>query len=482
MAKQTTHERLNLLLGAVAPDTGPQPSAAMALAHLAAVYVEPADDIVWLALSVLRAELPVREDIVALRRRFRLEDPAKVLSGLAKHPYRLGGRVIRPHVRVVSDAVVIDVHHTAQTGLATGIQRVVRKTLAEWLTKHELMLVGWSSSYDGMRELSPAERENAAYGTAPEATAPENNELLVPWRSSYVLPELAIENDRTARIAALAEFSGNRALLIGFDCVPLTSAETTGAGMGAAFARNLVAATYFERIATISEAAATEYGGWRTMLVSAGKAGPDVRSVFLPADAAAATEAQLAAAEKYLTVDGLPLVFCVGSHEPRKNHLAVLAAAELLWSDGDEFSLAFVGGNAWGSDEFQSLLETLSAKGRSVIGVSKITDELLWGGYRAARCTIFPSLNEGFGLPVAESLAVGTPVVTSGYGSMLEIAAAGGAVLVDPRSDEDIARGLRSALFEPGVNERLRAEAAQRPIRTWSDYADDLWAYFFPNE
>ena len=89
---------------------------------------------------------------------------------------------------------------------------------------------------------------------------------------------------------------------------------------------------------------------------------------------------------------------------------------------------------------------------------------------------VFPSLNEGFGLPVAEALASGTPVVTSGYGSMAEIAADGGALLVDPRDDRSIAAAMRTVLTQPAERARLAAEARRRPARTWDDYAAGVWS------
>jgi glycosyltransferase involved in cell wall biosynthesis len=481
LSNQTRHDRLSILLTALEPGAQLDVTNSKLIAMIAKYLVDPRDDIVWLTLAVLKAELPVRDDVVALRRRFRLEAPGAVLTDIAAQgirtaiPFRASPAV----ARVVTGTVVVDVHHTARTGLATGIQRVVRKTIAEWIKNHEIVLVGWDSSLTSLRELAPVEAHNALYGGNPHAHAESANEILIPWRCDYVLPELAVEDSRTARIAAMAEFSGNTSLLIGFDCVPLTSAETIGAGMGAGFSRNLVAAAQFSKIATISEAAAAEYSGWRTMLGSAGVTGPHIQSVFLPDDAGHVTPAELETARDALTTEGMPLVLCVGSHEPRKNHLAVLAAAELLWKQGRQFSLAFVGGNAWGSEEFQWRLAALEDQGRPVRSVQKITDALLWGGYRVARCTVFPSLNEGFGLPVAESLAVGTPVVTSRYGSMREIAQGGGAILIDPRDDEDLARGLESALFDDEVNSRLRTEAARRAERTWANYADDVWDYFF---
>ena len=88
---------------------------------------------------------------------------------------------------------------------------------------------------------------------------------------------------------------------------------------------------------------------------------------------------------------------------------------------------------------------------------------------------MFPSLNEGFGLPVAEALACGTPTITSGYGAMAEIAEGGGAVLVDPRDDRSIADALRRVLTDDAEHARLAAEALARPSRTWDDYARDAW-------
>ncbi|MGJ0223705.1 hypothetical protein ACQUZK_09920, partial [Streptococcus pyogenes] len=83
-------------------------------------------------------------------------------------------------------------------------------------------------------------------------------------------------------------------------------------------------------------------------------------------EAAEPTPEDHEAARARFVVGHLPLVLVVGSHEPRKNHLAVLHAAELLWRQGVEFSLSFVGGNAWGSDAFTRRLSDLQRIGRPV--------------------------------------------------------------------------------------------------------------------
>ena len=115
-----------------------------------------------------------------------------------------------------------------------------------------------------------------------------------------------------------------------------------------------------------------------------------------------------------------------------------------------------------------------------VRAISAVSDSLLWSAYRLAYLTVFPSLNEGFGLPVGESLSAGTPVVTSGFGSMKEIAVDGGAIFVDPRDDDDVYRGMRAGLLDPELHARLTAEAARLSQRGWAEYAESLWQYFVP--
>lgn len=485
--RQSSNDRLHILLRALTDENNAQApadgSADAVIERLAPFFVTPPSDFVWLALGVLRAHLPVRDEVIETRRRMRVEGPRRVLKDLAARPIRrgLGGTLGARPVRVVRDSVMVDVHHTARTGLATGIQRVVRKTIDEWVKAHEVVFVGWSSTYEGLRELTTEERENALYGTHPHAEHARTGYLTIPWRSHYILPELAIEPERTSRIACLAEFSGNATALIGFDCVPLTSGETVAGGMGAAFARNLVAAAQFDKVAAISQAAASEYKGWRRMQSSAGIAGPEIRDVFLPIEAGSVTEQELAEVASALSADEMPLLLCVGSHEPRKNHDAVLYAAEALWNAGRRFGLVFIGGNAWGNRDFTLRVEQLAELGQPVRTISSVTDQLLWGAYRCARATVFPSWNEGFGLPVAESIATGTPVVTSDFGSMREIAGRGGALLVDPHDDDQLVSALESILFDDELNARLRAECAGVPRTNWADYAASLWEFFVRN-
>jgi glycosyltransferase involved in cell wall biosynthesis len=434
----------------------------------------------WLALAVIGGILPTHAAVASAVRQARLDGP---LVGIAPavRAHRLGWPVERGPwraVKVVTGRVLVDLHHTSQTDFATGIQRVARQVSQRWCRDHDVTLIGWTRYHTSLRELSANQAHRALHGNDGTQLPPGwPAQLVVPWRCTYVLPELLAEPIRAHALRALLEFSGSTGALIGFDCVPLTSAETTAEGMSGGFSLMLAAIAHARRVAAISEGAANEYLGWRDMLVGTGLTGPDITSIALPVDAERPTDAALVEARELLITDGQPLVLVVGSHEPRKNHLAVLHAAQLLWREGQQFSLAFVGGNGWRSEQFVDDVERLTDQGYPVQLITALSDDLLWAAYRLARCVVFPSLNEGFGLPIAEALAAGTPVITSGFGSMKEIAAEGGALLVNPRDDTELANAMRILIGDNDVHARLSEQAANRSTRTWEQYAEQTWNY-----
>ena len=95
--------------------------------------------------------------------------------------------------------------------------------------------------------------------------------------------------------------------------------------------------------------------------------------------------------------------------------------------------------------------------------------------YRGARCVLYPSLYEGFGLPVLEAMACGTPVVTSEATAMEEVAG-GAAILVDPLDVAAIAQGIRDALDRR--DELVTAGLSRARGFTWARTADavvELW-------
>jgi glycosyltransferase involved in cell wall biosynthesis len=139
-------------------------------------------------------------------------------------------------------------------------------------------------------------------------------------------------------------------------------------------------------------------------------------------------------------------VLAVGTIEPRKNLPGLAEAARRIGVE-----LRVVGPAGWGRVELD---------GTGVRRIGEVSDEQLARLYRGARCFAYPSLYEGFGLPIVEAMACGTPVVTSAGGAPEEVAG-GAAVLVDPRDPGAIAAGLEEAILRRDELVRLGLQRAQ---------------------
>jgi len=164
--------------------------------------------------------------------------------------------------------------------------------------------------------------------------------------------------------------------------------------------------------------------------------------------------------ERVRTKYSLPseFVLFVGTQEPRKNLARLL---EALSSMGDAPPLVVVGMDGWGDSGL--------SVSHDVILTGYIPSADVSALYAACSVFAFPSVLEGYGLPVIEAMAHGAPVVTS-RGTSTEEVAGGAAVLVDPLSIESISDGIRSALSR---QEELRALGLARAASVpWSNTAD----------
>ena len=161
-----------------------------------------------------------------------------------------------------------------------------------------------------------------------------------------------------------------------------------------------------------------------------------------------------------------PYVLIVGTLEPRKNHVRLFRAFRAL-SARPEFArwkLVVVGREGWLYDDIVAEAERTPG----VIRAGRLDHEHLAACYRHAAVFAFPSLYEGFGLPVAEAMSFGRPVLTSSTTSLPEVAG-DAAVLVDPHSDDAVRDGLERLMADPDLRGHLGAVARGQAARfNWS--------------
>jgi glycosyltransferase involved in cell wall biosynthesis len=189
----------------------------------------------------------------------------------------------------------------------------------------------------------------------------------------------------------------------------------------------------------------------------------------MPAEKAAALVRPLGLPERY--------ALHVGTIEPRKNLTRLVEALEMLRLRGIVIPLVVVGGKGWLYEGFFARLEQLEMR-RYVHFAGYVTDTQLPALYAAATMTVMPSVYEGFGLPVVESMASGTPVVCSDASSLPELGG-GAARYHDPLDTEAMARALAVVWQDAELRAEMRRQGvAQAATFSWQRAAQETLAVY----
>jgi len=381
--------------------------------------------------------------------------------------------------------LLLDATHTSHTRAQTGIQRVTRALFAELGTAggvapvcYDPYLRGWRTlARDETANLQPREIAGASRGAkwslarkiSGHAARLAGRRRALPENTGLVCPELF-----SARVGArypelFAAVRGPRVATFN-DAIALRFPELTPPATVARMPAYLRELLQFDGVAAISEDSAVALRDyWRWLGVAKT---PPVQGIPLgvdsPPDASFLTSAP----------SGPPTLLYVSTVEGRKNHTALLDACEALWTEGCVFRLELIG---LARPDTAALalrrIDKLKSAGRPLVyhGVAAAAE--VGAAYRRCAFTVYPSLAEGFGLPVFESLSYGKPCVCSRHGAMGEAARGGGCFTVDRVNAPSLAAAIRTLLSEPARLAALTAEAGRRPIRTWRDYAADLQAW-----
>lgn len=185
---------------------------------------------------------------------------------------------------------------------------------------------------------------------------------------------------------------------------------------------------------------------------------PEVDAATAAAQAAAG--ARLAGAERY--------VLALGTVEPRKDLVGLVAAFDAVAAELDDVVLVIAGPDGWGTDEFVAAWEASPFR-RRIRRIGWIDAAARTALTRGASVVAYPSRYEGFGFVPLEALAVGTPVVATAVGAVEEVTG-DAAVLVPPGDRDALADALRAVLVDPGsvaVTDRLARGRVRLDALTW---------------
>jgi glycosyltransferase involved in cell wall biosynthesis len=168
-----------------------------------------------------------------------------------------------------------------------------------------------------------------------------------------------------------------------------------------------------------------------------------------------------------------PYLFSIGTVQPRKNYGRLVEALAILRERGYDLDLVIAGGRGWLENPlYDTICNTKLSDHVHLIGYAD--DEDLPVLISHASCVAYPSLYEGFGLPVLEGMACGTPVVTASTSSLPEVAG-DAALMVDPYDVEAITHALQRVLDDSDLRTQMVERGHQQAARfTWEQSAQEL--------
>lgn len=381
--------------------------------------------------------------------------------------------------------ILLDLTHTSHTRARTGIQRVCRALRSVLPTCDPVTTVCHDPYLRNWRPLQPWEEENLTSADAVSSRGArwpiharlagrgarflQRRTPTLPVADLLLVPEV-FSATVAAALPALAPVVRGPRVAVFHDAIALKFPELSPAKTVSRFPAYLHELARFDGIAAVSEDSRNcllEFWRWAGLRNT-----PPVVTHTLGLDPVTEEASPAPTSPDKISV------LCVGSIEGRKNHLALLEAAERLWTTGNRFQLRLIGlaHPQTGRVALQKIRE-LQAKGHPLIYDGPVDDASLKAAYQACTFTVYPSLIEGFGLPVLESLQHGKPCVCAGTGALGESARGGGCLTLE-RADAD---GLTSALArlfsQPAERARLAEEARTRTFKSWTDYAKELVAW-----
>lgn len=173
-----------------------------------------------------------------------------------------------------------------------------------------------------------------------------------------------------------------------------------------------------------------------------------------------------------------PFVLAVGTVQPRKN-IARLVQAFIAFkaNQNTNTKLVIVGKSSWQGSEIQRITEGSPYK-NDIVFTGYLPDSIVVALFKTCRCFAYPSLYEGFGLPVLEAMACGAPVITSNISSLPEVAGQS-AILVDPTSIEEIASAIQMLCTKPELRfELIQKGQQQAALFSWKATAEQTMSIY----
>lgn len=360
------------------------------------------------------------------------------------------------------------VDHTATYDGNTGIQRVTR-ALARSLQAQgaKLIPVRWSSERRTIISATTTDLQHLEKWNGPKVSLwcdwkPLGQVSQLDW---LLVPE--VTHFQTDEIRQFGRAAKLRCAWVFYDCIPSKMTDIYPPAATAAHRDYMMSLRTAEKVLAISEFSRDDLLDFLTATdARCGEISTRVAACVLPGEF---LEIDRTTSPRQKRSSGTVRILSVGTVEPRKSHLTLLAAMKIVQANSHRnVELVIAGGAPYVdlADEVQKLVDSIpGAK-----WIRRVDDAGLQELYRSCDFTVYPSVEEGFGLPILESLWNARPCVCASFGAMKEVAEGGGCIALDVRDVKILANGILQLVDDIDLLEELGQEAATRQFKTWRDY------------
>lgn len=385
--------------------------------------------------------------------------------------------------------IYVDVSAMARVDLRTGIQRVVRALLlalvesppAGYLFEPVFLCntTGawhWRYARNFMLELMGC--PTGALRDDPVDMQPGEQFLGLDFSGSY-----AVEGGKAKVFARMRE-RGVKTTFVVYDLIPVLFEQHFPAGTKDAHAQWLYEITQADAALCISSAVAHDLQNW--VAVHGAPRPPHMHlqtSWFhLGADLSSSvpTSGMAQGADEVLErMRSAPTFLSVGTIEPRKGYAQTLSAFELLWAEGEQLNLVFVGKQGWLVDELAARLREHPRLNKQLFWLEGISDEYLEAVYKSSSCLVAASQGEGFGLPLIEAAQHKLPILARALPVFREVAGEH-AAFFEGENPQNLADAVLQWLKDDGEGKTIVSD--NMPWLTWRESAEQLKAALFSTD
>ena len=387
--------------------------------------------------------------------------------------------------------ILVFVPHMLEQRSRSGVQRLVVSSVTELAELAEIDLVTWDGVDGQMRYYDDSEMASFFRGSrrpsrlrvqpSAQSIGRRFQDMVPAGRDVWmVFPEIfyhLVDGAQIGqRVITQCLEAGWRTAAILYDLIPILNADY--AAMRHQHEQYAAQLLRCDLILAISHHVETVFRGFLAEHLGLAEAdlaaaGTVIGTVVLPG-----VEAPVAAD---VTAGAEPVrdrILLLGTVEPRKRQTVVLRCYKELLAAGEMPLKLQVIGSLHGdvADEFHALL----ADEPGIIYEGYMPDAAVEKAFARSQFTVFASADEGFGLPITESLSRGIPCLTANFGAMAEVAAGGGCLTVDVMDPSEIRRGMHALATDAWLLRELREQIARRVPRSWGDYARELLELLAP--